>query len=292
MVVRSGQHAVSLEEVVRVQAGGLLAPRRRVAQDGIRRAVVVCDVARHYGSGGRATTADDFATYRRFWKEGDVLWARFSGALRTELLDAHCGSARASDPVRALYAWIEVDDLVREEPVLRAATLYWGLPLLHPAPPDRPPIDAVVAHELRAGRIDAKGLLVLPDSQRGREVLSTRGHPVSSADWSGNLTHLYWEFCRGTARALGELEDPLVRYQDREDRLPWMMVRPPDALDRAIFDIVERLGSARSRDILEHLHDPPPLRTLQRRLRRLCEHGLLIKHGARKDAFYRIAERP
>jgi hypothetical protein len=43
------------------------------------------------------------------------------------------------------------------------------------------------------------------------------------------------------------------------------MVRPPDELDRQVFDIIEKLGSARSQDILKELTDPPPLRTLQRR---------------------------
>jgi phage repressor protein C with HTH and peptisase S24 domain len=34
-----------------------------------------------------------------------------------------------------------------------------------------------------------------------------------------------------------------------------------------------------------------PLRTLQRRLQKLVHDGLLVKHGGRKDAFYRVAER-
>jgi hypothetical protein len=68
------------------------------------------------------------------------------------------------------------------------------------------------------------------------------------------------------------------------------MVRPPDELDRQVFEIIERLGSARTRDILDAIDDPPPLRTLQRRLQRLCRDGLIRKNGARKYAYYRLAE--
>ena len=53
---------------------------------------------------------------------------------------------------------------------------------------------------------------------------------------------------------------------------------------------VSVFGSARTRDVLDALSDPPPLRTLQRRLQRLCRDGLVRKNGARKFAYYRLAE--
>ena len=71
-----------------------------------------------------------------------------------------------------------------------------------------------------------------------------------------------------------------------------MMLRPPDEMDRLIFEAVEKHGSATSPTVLAALPEPrPPLRTLQRRLQKLVHDGLLVKHGARKDAFYRVAER-
>jgi hypothetical protein len=92
------------------------------------------------------------------------------------------------------------------------------------------------------------------------------------------------------ARACDELCDQLLSYQDKEERLPWLMVRPPDELDRQIYDIIEQLGAARCKQIYEELRDPSPLRTLQRRLQRLAQDGLVSKHGGRKNAYYRIAE--
>jgi hypothetical protein len=106
----------------------------------------------------------------------------------------------------------------------------------------------------------------------------------------GKLDDLFEDHALGLASALGELREKLSSYQDKEERLPWLMVRPPDELDRQIFDIIERLGAARCQQIHEELSDPPPLRTLQRRLQRLAQDGLVSKLGGRKDAYYRIAE--
>jgi hypothetical protein len=55
-------------------------------------------------------------------------------------------------------------------------------------------------------------------------------------------------------------------------------------------DAVQRLGSATMKQLLGALHDPPPLRTVQRRLEKLCDKGLLAKHGSRRDAFCRLPE--
>ena len=109
------------------------------------------------------------------------------------------------------------------------------------------------------------------------------------ADQEGDLAGLFEHFASKLGTALVKLHERLQAVQDREERLPWLMVRPPDELDRQIFEAIDRLGSARTRDLLESLSDPPPMRTLQRRLQQLCRDGLVVKHGARKFAFYRVA---
>ena len=51
-----------------------------------------------------------------------------------------------------------------------------------------------------------------------------------------------------------------------------------------------KLTHVGTREIVEGLDSPPPLRTLQRRLAGMVKRGLVEKTGARKDARYRIAE--
>jgi len=73
-----------------------------------------------------------------------------------------------------LYSWLAKDDLLSCEPVLRAAVLYWalsGLPIRGVACMG---IDAVVAHELRAGRIDWHLLFVIGEYEPGEEALAMR----------------------------------------------------------------------------------------------------------------------
>ncbi len=63
MVIRAGRGGVKLEEVSRVLAGDLLPPRRRLAQDAIRRAAVLCEAARQFGRPSEPATPEMFATY-------------------------------------------------------------------------------------------------------------------------------------------------------------------------------------------------------------------------------------
>lgn len=291
MVIRAGHGSVSMDEVSRVLAGDLLPPRRRLVQEFTRKAAVLCEVARQFGKRGDPTLPETFATYLSFLQDAPTLWSRFAARSKERLLETYRGSVEVTAPVGRLYEWINDDELVAEDPILRAATLYWGLSILHPYAHERPAIDAVVDHELRAGQIDRHGLLVLPDHEFGESALRLGGITTSSADYRGDLTSYFEHFSFDLARALVEYQRRLEGFQDNEDRLPWLMVRPPDELDRQIFDIIERFGSARTRDILTELSDAPPLRTLQRRLQRLCRDGLVVKHGARKYAHYRLAER-
>ncbi|NOY94578.1 MAG: BlaI/MecI/CopY family transcriptional regulator [Deltaproteobacteria bacterium] len=291
MVMRAGHASVTLDEVTRVLAGDLLPPRRRLIEEFTRKAAVLCEAARQFARPGEPTTPEVCATYLDFLKRGRTLWSRFAGQHKERLIEMHRGSVEPSPEVARLYEWMGDDDLVSDEPILRAATLYWGLSIVHPYAFERPVLDAIVDHELHAGGIDPHGLLLLPDTDFGASALHLGRSVTSAADLLGDLTRYYQHFTFDLARALSEHHQKLERYQDDEDRLPWLMVRPPDELDRQVFDIIERLGSTRTRDILDGLTDPPPLRTLQRRLQRLCKDGLIIKNGARKYAYYRLAER-
>ena len=148
----------------------------------------------------------------------------------------------------------------------------------------------MVDHELRAGGIDRHGLLVLRGTEHGTRALHWGSVNMAEAD-RGDLTQYFETFASHLANALVELRDRLRARQDDEERLPWLTMRPPDELDRQIFEIIDQLGSARTSQIIEQLDDPPPLRTIQRRLQKLCSSGLITKHGSRRNAFYRLTER-
>lgn len=290
MVARAGHSSVTLDEVKRVIAGAVLPPRRRMIQDFTQKAAVLCEAALHFGKFLEPTTPELCATYFDFLKRGTSLWANFAGQPRARLLEVHRGQAEPTAEVNRLYEWINGDALVSREPVLRAATLYWGLSLLHPYDFETPALDAIVDHEFRAGGIDTKGLLLLPETDFGASALRLAGSATASADFHGNLTDYYNHFTFEIARALSDRFRRLAQVQHDEHRLPWQMTRPPDQLDRQVFELIERLGSPRARDILEALSNPPPLRTLQRRLQNLCKDGLVVKEGERKFAYYRLAD--
>ena len=291
MVTRAGYSVVTFDDVVHVVAGSILPPAKHGVMDLIRRGAVLCEAARQFGQRGDASAAETATTYLDFADHGSTTWARFVGQNREKLLEAHRGSVEVPQPVRQLYEWIDEDEMISHEPILRAAVLHWGLSIPYPEHTQRMALDAVIDHELRAGGIDPHGLLVLPDIEPGVQALRLDRSLVAPADLEGDLTSLFEHFAMELARSLGELHRKLESFQDREARLPWLVVRPPDELDRQIFEIIERVGAARSSQISGGLHDPPPLRTLQRRLQRLCRDGLLAKHGGRRDAFYRIADR-
>jgi len=298
LVAGSGQR-VKLDEVEHVLAGDILPPRRHITEEYIRCAAILLAAIEQYGNRNDVTTPETFTAYmdlvRRGSDTGSTSWAKFAGQRRDKLLELHRDSVKVAAPVKQLYDWISEDELLATEPLLRAAVLYWGLTRDHAATMDRMAISAVVAHELRAGRLDPHGLFVLDESQHGREAQELwKGAlpPARPARLKGELTPVLEHFAHHVALALHELRQRLERHQDQEDRLPWLMQRPPDEVDRLIFEAVEKRGSATSSVILGDLPKPrPPLRTLQRRLKRLVHEGLLAKLGTRKDAFYRVSER-
>ena len=282
--------AVYSDEIERVLAGDLLRPERRGVEEHIRKIAVLCEAARQYGRRRDRTTAEICATYLDFLGQGRTLWAQFAGQPKERLLEIHRSSVEVPEQITRLYQWIEEDELVSEEPILRAATLNWGLSLLYYRAYQLPLREAIVDQELKAGGIDAHGLLILCYGAGDPCPLAQERLYMKPADQQGDLTGLFEYFAGELAGALNRHQKELMALQDTEDRLPWLMVRPPDKLDRQVFEIIERFGAARTREIHSALSDPPPLRTLQRRLKGLCQDGLVVKHGSRKDAYYKLAE--
>lgn len=290
MAIRAGHGIVTLDEVTRVLAGDQLHPRRKSVQEFVRKAAVLCEAARQFGYPGEPTTPEFFVTYLDFLKRGNTLWSRFVSQSKERLLKKNRRPITPPVPVVELYKWINGDALVANDPILRTATLYWGLSLLYPQFYDLSAIDAIMDHELRTGFINLHGLMLFPNSELGQPALALAPSLNLSDDDFCDLTSYFESFTLDLNHALTEHNKTLKALIDSEDGLPWLMVRPPDELDRQIFEIIERQGSARSQEILASIPNPPPLRTLQRRLQRLCRDGLLAKQGARKFAFYRIAE--
>ena len=287
---------VQPEEVVHVLAGDILPPRRRRAQDAIRRAAILADAVGGYKVRPDASTAKDCATYLDLAaaaKPGPTSWSKFTGRERAHLFEQHRRSVNPDAEIVEVYERLANDNLLSCESLLRAGILYWALAEMPLQVTKRMGIEAVVAHELRAGGFDPHGLFVLTEYKFGRDALRmVRGDDSSQRVMDGDITVILENFASNAGLALGECAKRLRQQQDDEDRLPWLMLRPPDDVDRAIFEAVEKHGSTTSPTIRSALAEPrPPLRTLQRRLQKLVRDGLLVKHGGRKDAFYRVAER-
>jgi hypothetical protein len=191
--------------------------------------------------------------------------------------------------VKALFDWADADPLVSRSTALRAATIFWGLTLLFP---QWRAVSVALHHELRVGRVDESGLLMLTEaSEAQRELLTTPATFRTTAD-EGDLTAYFERFAFALWRVLDERLRELGRVQDDEAHLPWKVVAPPDALDARVYEVVERLGQAGSAAIVEGLgQSAPPLRTVQRRLQKLVSDGVLSKRGARKNAIYTLAGR-
>jgi hypothetical protein len=283
--------SVRLDEVDAVLRGARLRDDREKVAHVIRKAAVVEDALEHYVGSQGALSPELAMAYREALcalPSGDErVWLRFTGRERTKLLELHRGSVPVPEPVRALFEWVNEDDLVSSSPVLRAATLYWGLTLLFP---DWSSAQVIVHHELRAGRIDPHGLLMLTDAGYAhRDVLAK--HPGLTADADdGDLTGYFEHFTGALELALRERLIELGRAKDAEAHLAWKVVAPPDAIDVRLFETVERLGRATSSAIVSALGtSAPPLRTVQRRLSKLVADGVLLKRGARKNAVYSLS---
>ena len=294
-VVGARYASVKAEEVEAVLGGARLIERREPIAEAIRRASIVEDALAHYAHGpkSRPLTPDLAMAYERAEQavpgHNPGRWIAFTTRERTKLLDLHHGAIKVPPAVKALFDWADADPLVSRSTALRAATIFWGLTLLFP---QWRAVSVVLHHELRVGRVDESGLLMLTEASEAQRELLTTPASFRTADDEGDLTAYFERFAFALWRVLDERLRELGRVQDNEAHLPWKVVAPPDALDARVYEVVERLGQAGSAAIVEGLgQSAPPLRTVQRRLQKLVSDGVLSKRGARKNAIYTLAGR-
>jgi hypothetical protein len=285
-------------QVAHVLAGDSLPPIRRATEGLIRRAGVLMAAVDHYCRDGKPTTPAVFCAYLGIAGGGlahrTPRWASVTGQRRDQLLDLHRDAVRVDPWVARLYSALERNDYLSAEPLMRTAVLFWMLADRHRHSVDRMALTALLGHELRAGGLDPLRLLQLSGNEHGREAQALWGaaSPAPRARQDADMTPVLEHFAHHVGLALSGLCSRLGDKQEVEQSLPWLMHRPPDESDRLIFEAVERRGSTTSAAIRDDLPVPRlPLRTLQRRLKRLVHEGLLEKVGSRKDAFYRLSER-
>jgi hypothetical protein len=296
-VVGGSFQSVKLAEAEAVLGGARLVEKREPIAEAIRRAAIVEDALAHYatarGSADNRLTPELAMAYERASQPMSPLrpgrWMAYSTRERGKLLELHKDAGAVPGPVRAMFDWTNQDPLVSKSAVLRAATLYWGLKRLYPAWRS---VSVVLHHELRAGRVDANGLLMLTEATVAQhELLDTARINLLETD-QGDLTKYFELFTSALLRVLWERLEALGRVRDNEEHLPWKVVAPPDAIDANLYEVVERLGQAGSAAIVAGLgKNAPPLRTVQRRLQKLVSDGVLAKRGARKNAVYTLAGR-
>jgi hypothetical protein len=290
MVKRSRlQLQVTPDQLRQVLLGERLPPDYERHQERIMCCAVLCDAAERRGD--RVSTPADAQAYLEY-SAGDAppRLVRFVGKDWSGLLDQYVSKWRVPDAVERLYAWLAADPALAEAGIPRAATIYWGLSATEGTTSTRAGLDALLDHELRAAGFDGRGLLLLDDQQTGPDELDGRSDRPGAFDFSGDLTPLFTDFARAISDGLEEVRKQVAQARDRHDRLPWMETRMPDDLDRQIFAIIEQAGTVTSQAVLTGLPDPPPLRTLQRRLQALVSDGLVVRVGGRKNATYRVVE--
>ena len=289
-MVREVNVRVRAEEIRAVASGDVLPRDKREVQEWIRRAIVLLDGFESTADLNETSTPELCAAYldvsANADQRGSTLWAHFVAARRSRLLSFHHGSVVVPDCVRKLYEWMDDDDLIGTEPILRGAVLTWGLFEMYPLRLTTMGVRATVLHELGCSRADYRHLLGLGDHSADRWA-QIRGD-IREATKTGDLTYVLEHLLHQLQGRLEHLLGRLKEYSSRERSEPWLTVSPPDDLDRRIFSMVQSMGSARTTQLHQALGPEVPLRTLQRRMQKLARRGLLEKHGTRKDAFYRL----
>ncbi len=282
-LLENAQVGVEPEEVDAVLSGGDFSSSRRSVLATIRKVVELCHAVRCAAMEGTPTSPNTAAVYigllqDQYASESRRIMKNDVGTVCIDVL---------SDLFQ-IYEWMDADELVSKEPILRAAFLYWSLSVLYREPRLRPAVLAVVDHELR-GRANLSPLFVLGAGKAGKRLLCLSPVVHHSAR-CGDLTGLFSYFVSEFAQSLQACETALRVRLGEQDQVPWVVLKLPDELDREIFKVIELVGIARCRDLREQLADPPPIRTLQRRLQRLTQVGLIVKRGSRKDACYVVAD--
>ena len=303
-LVRERHPEVTVEEIDSVLRGARLPATRVRASEAIDRAVLNEDACAYYTAaktGSRRVTPATVMVYLQCRSDSRLpgtrpppgsLWSKaprwrlFSHREQSQLLEAQRTSVDVPSDVRSLVAWADADPLVSSSPVLRAATWFWAMTLLHP---DWRAVGVLIRHELFVGGLDPEGLLVLSgESAAEQALLDVSSRRMLDAD-GGDLTGYFEVFASDLAKVVGERLRELGRVRDNEEHLPWRVVAPPDELDARLYEVVERLGQGGSAAIVTALGEPsPPLRTVQRRLQKLVADGTFAKRGARKNAVYSL----
>jgi hypothetical protein len=250
-VVGWSWRSVKAEEVEAVLGGARLVDKREPIGEAIRRAAIVEDALAHYstarGSSDNRLTPELAMAYERASQGTPSLrearWLAYSMRERGKLLDLNKDASKVPPSVKAMFDWTNQDPLVSRSSVLRAATSYWGLKLLYPGWRS---VSVVLHHELRAGHVDANGLLMLTEATVAQhELLDTARINLLETD-EGDLTKYFELFTSALLRVLWERLEALGRVRDNQEHLPWKVVAPPDALDALLYEVVERLGQAGS----------------------------------------------
>lgn len=299
----SSGRVATLEEIDVVLRGARLPERRASLEEPILRAALAEDALEHFtanGTNDRRLTPEIAMVYRACSGGGDPpgipplkrgrfgrpSWSLYGPRERAKLLDTARSTVTVPPQVKEIFDWANHDELVSKVPVLRAATIFWGLTLVDSTWKQ---VSIVLHHELRVGRVDPNGVLMLTEATVAQhELLSTPASRMVRAD-QGDLTKYFEEFTWSLSLVLEEVCERLGLIHGNERFLPWKVAAPTDNLDVKLHDAVERLGKAGSAAIVEALGEgAPPLRTVQRRLARLVSDGVLVKRGARKNAIYSL----
>lgn len=284
---------VTMREVDDVLRGGPLDARRERVAEAIRRAAIAEEALQtytrsHHGKPLSAELAMAYQTVERACPTRDLRrWFSFAERERARLLDLHLENTTVPAEVRRLFDWADAEPMVSQSRVLRAAVGFWGMANAFNRWPS---VSTLLMHEFRVGEVDPHGLLSLScatDAQRDLQA--------SAFEWpddTGDFTEMFERFVSALFFVMHERVAQLGRITDNTAYLPWQVVAPPDALEARMFEVVERLGTARSAAIVESLGaNAPPMRTVQRRLQKMVRERTIVKHGARKTATYSVPGR-
>jgi hypothetical protein len=273
-----GAAHVTAEDVERVVNRRPLPPERFFLRALIPRVSSLLDAARHWGEQGQRSTPATYQTLRAFLQADP---SAPSVSLALPLPASQPGVLPPDARLVQFYEFLDHDDLLGGEHVLRAAALGYGLQEEVPATrEDMPAIYATVLQELTAGGFDPHAILLL------RRAEDPRHDPLLLRLVAfHNLTFWFETFCELLHGCL----------QASRERLEQISLAPSplqpaalDPLEESILAALSRLGHASTPELLAALPPPAPgERTVQRRLSSLLGRSLILKEGTRRNARYR-----
>lgn len=251
-------------------------------------------VALESAARGERTTPSTCAAYIEIAhhpeRHGLAQWTRYSGTRRAHLLDLVAEEVRPPTVVDDIYAKVGESEACTD-PLIRAGVLWLLLRCAYRHRLTSVALAGVVYHELVVGGLDpSQSFAFAPRSVGLHYDAAVNEYRLQEVLDSGDLTAHLENFTGDFAHAQSDRIRHMSRFASELRHLPQGALSAPDELDHTLFDAVRTLGQPTTREILDTIASPPPLRTVQRRLQGLVKRGLLEKIGARKDARYRIAE--